>query len=620
MRLLNVATCELTEFNNEEERSRYCILSHRWGTDEVLYKDLLDPSTRPTAKTGWPKVAGACNLARLLGYEWIWIDTCCIDKSSSAELSEAVNSMFRWYQEADICIAYLADIRHMNHGPANYVSYLGDSNWFTRGWTLQELLAPRIVEFYSGDWKHLGSKNNISLDLERITGINAAYLSGHKRVTAASVAERMSWASGRQTTRVEDMAYCLLGIFNINMPLIYGERDKAFQRLQHAIIREIDDQTILAWGTGFIGPGQFDQSQREYQPLLAKSPYAFKDCGDLVPCTSPEAKSRLEIHQDGVKITSPILWNTEIFGDTHYNPRFGHSFVVLLAPLQCRRRADFFNCVTLVLECENISHSTVRDRLALDDIRLHRATQGWYLVPRNLWWTNRHRSTLIQFGAPEELNYHAVGQEEGFIIRTLPKGYSIKEYFVPTVADQRVLPSLRIPGAQPCGLSDPITVQIEKESHFSLALIIRYQFDMTQCPPPMLSEARRTSTSSDLSRQPYSIRSRIVRIPNGFNLEMVAAVDQNEVMENWDRLKMAGPDAKFKPGDVLNYEGSPLQKYTPLSLTFLKDRGYGDRVFILDITDPHREGVSAEDTLCLDNWGLKPFVDKKFASCFPCPD
>lgn len=101
-----------------------------------------------------------------LGYEWIWIDTCCTDKSSSAELSEAVNSMFRWYQEADICIAYLADIRHMDPRPVEDVTYLGDSNWFTRGWTLQGLLAPRVVEFHSGDWKHLGSRNNITLDLE----------------------------------------------------------------------------------------------------------------------------------------------------------------------------------------------------------------------------------------------------------------------------------------------------------------------------------------------------------------------------------------------------------------------------------------------------------------------
>lgn len=125
-----------------------------------------------------------------LGYKWIWIDTFCIVKSSNAELSEAINSMC-WYHEVHVCIAYLADVPHTNPRPVNYVVYLGDSNWFTRGWTLQELLAQRAAVFYSAEWRHPGSKDNISLDSERITGINAAYLSGQTRVTEASVAERM---------------------------------------------------------------------------------------------------------------------------------------------------------------------------------------------------------------------------------------------------------------------------------------------------------------------------------------------------------------------------------------------------------------------------------------------
>ncbi|KAI8671451.1 HET domain-containing protein [Fusarium keratoplasticum] len=544
-----------------------------WDTDEVLYKDLLDPSTKPTAKTGWPKVAGACNLAMHLGYEWIWIDTCCIDKSSSAELPEAVNSMFRWYQEADICIAYLADIRHMDPRPVKYVTYMRDSNWFTRGWTLQELLAPRVVEFYSGDWKHLGSRNNISLDLERITGINAAYLSGRKRVTEASVSERMSWASRRQTTRVEDMAYCLLGIFNINMPLIYGEREKAFKRLQHAIIREIDDQTILAWGTGFVGLEEIDQRHDDYQPLLARSPYAFKDCGDLVPCNSPQAKSRLEILQDGVKITSPILWETKILGDTHYNPLSGHSFVVLLAPLQCRRRSDFFDCIALVLKCENISHNTTRRRLTLEDMRLHRATQGWHLVPRKLWWTKPLRRTLIPLDALAELNHHTARQDEGLIIRTLPKGYSIKEYYDPTATYQRVPPSLRIPDAHPCGLSHPIIVSIGTDSRNSIALIIRYQFVPAQHPSPkphVKSEARRASASSDPNWQPCSIRGRIVCIPNGMDLKKVAKIDEADVRKQWDALKAIKPDARFIPGKRLDFRESRLEKCTWLLPKFFE--------------------------------------------------
>ncbi|RSL90454.1 hypothetical protein CEP51_000696 [Fusarium floridanum] len=602
MRLLNVLTNEVHEFNDEKKRSRYCILSHRWGADEVLYKDLLDPSTKPTAKAGWPKVSGACSLASRLGYEWIWIDTCCIDKSSSAELSEAVNSMFRWYQEADVCIAYLADIQHMNPRPANYVAYLGD------------------IDFYSVDCEHLGSKNNISLDLERITGINAAYLSGKKRATEASVAERTSWASGRQTTRVEDMAYCLLGIFNINLPLIYGERDKAFQRLQHAIIREIDDQTILAWGTGFIRPRELDQCHDEYQPLLAKSPYAFKDCGDLVPCSSPQAKSRLEVRQDGVKITSPILWDTEILGDTHYNPLSGHSFVVLLAPLQCRRMSDFFNCVALVLKCENISHGTARRRLILDDMRLHRVTQGWHLVPRRSWWTEPLRQTLRPLDTPAEPNYHTTRQDKGFIIRILPKGYSVKECYDPTETYQCVPPSLRIPDAHSCGLSHPIIVSIGTDSQPNIALIIRYQFDMARHPSPKPQsepEARRSSISPDHNWQPCGIRGRFVYIPDGFDLKKVAEVDDDDVEKQWDALKATKPYAKFMPGIRLDFWESRLQKCIWLLPTFSKDPGYGNYVYILDILDIHGKGVSAEDEYCLENRGLEPFLDKEFASHFP---
>ncbi|KAL2693895.1 hypothetical protein Neosp_000461 [[Neocosmospora] mangrovei] len=620
MRLLNALTNELHEFNDEKTRSRYCILSHRWDTDEIFYEDLLGSATKPFAKTGWSKVGGACNLAMSLGYEWIWIDTCCIDKSSSAELSEAVNSMFRWYQEADICIAYLADVQHIDPRPADYVAYLGDSDWFTRGWTLQELLAPRSVEFYSADWKHLGSKNNISLDLQRITGINAAYLNGHKEVTEASVAERMSWASGRQTTRVEDIAYCLLGIFNINMPLIYGERDKAFQRLQHAIIREIDDQTILAWGTSFIGPGEIDQSHHEHQPLLAKSPYAFKDCGDLVPFSSLQANARLEIHQDGIRITSPILWDTEILGDTHYNPLSGHSFVVLLAPLQCRRRDDFFNCVALALKCENISHGTNRTRLTLDDMRLHRVTQGWHLVPRKSWWIEPLRRTLIPLDALAELNYHTAIQDEGFIIRTLPKGYSVKEWYDPTAPYSCVPPSLHIPGAHPCGLSYPIIFSIGTDSQPTIAVLIRYQFDLAQRTSPKPhgeSEARRASVSPDPNWQPCSIRCRIVYIPDGFDLKKVAEIDEMEVEKQWDALKATRPDARFLPGTRLDIWETRLQKCIWLRPTFLTDPRYGSYVSILDIDDIHGKGVSAEDEHCLVDRGLEPFVDKAFASHFP---
>ncbi|EEU46111.1 uncharacterized protein NECHADRAFT_79290 [Fusarium vanettenii 77-13-4] len=323
------------------------------------------------------------------------------------------------------------------------------------------------------------------------------------------------------------------------MPLIYGERDKAFQRLQHAIIREIDDQTILAWGTGFVEPGEVDQPHHDHQPLLATSPYAFKDCGNLVPCSSPQAKARLEIRQDGVRITSPILWDTEIFGDTRYNPL---------------------------------------------------VTQGWHLVPRKSWWTEPLRRTLIPLDAPAELNYQAARQDEGFIIRTLPKGYSIKECYDPTEPYPFVPPSLRIPDAHPCGLSHPIIVAIGTHSQPTIALIIRYQFDLAQHLSPKPhgeSKAQPTSASPDPNRQPCSIRGRIVYIPDGFDLKKVAEIDEMDVKQQWESLKATRPDARFLPGNRLDYWESRLQKCIWLLPTFSKDPGYGNYVFILDIKDIH---------------------------------
>ncbi|KAF5007316.1 hypothetical protein FDECE_6362 [Fusarium decemcellulare] len=177
------------------------------GSEEVLFQDL---GNNPSAKAGWRKVQSACELARTLGNEWTWIDTCCIDKSNHDELTEPINSMFRWYKEATICYAYMADVPYSTSEPANYMTYLGGSRWFTRGWTLQELLAPQFVDFYSAEWKLIGSKDKLGPHLERITGIGAAYMDYrkhiHKSLTAASVAERMSWASKRQTTRIEDLA------------------------------------------------------------------------------------------------------------------------------------------------------------------------------------------------------------------------------------------------------------------------------------------------------------------------------------------------------------------------------------------------------------------------------
>lgn len=158
------------------------------------------------------------------GFTYVWVDTFCIDKSSSAELQESINSMFRWYEKASVCFAYLSDVSSP-HGAEKAGSEFRASKWFTRGWTLQELLAPSSLEFFDRSWSLIGVKSDLSIIIQEVTGINSQYVAGvptsagmsvYQCLSRASVAERMSWASRRRTTRPEDLAYCLLGIFDVS--------------------------------------------------------------------------------------------------------------------------------------------------------------------------------------------------------------------------------------------------------------------------------------------------------------------------------------------------------------------------------------------------------------------
>jgi hypothetical protein len=232
MHLLNVHSKALISV--VDPIPKYVILSHTWGNDEITYEKILGATVEPDSAR-WAKINGACQQAQEHEFDYIWIDTCCINKASSAELSEAINSMFNWYKDGALCYAYLSDVTSDN------VSSFSQSRWFTRRWTLQELLAPKHVRFYSKDWKYIGSKNTHGLAISSVTGIPVQILAEVENLWSTSVACRMSWAANRTTTRLEDMAYCLLGIFDVNMPILYGEREKAFSRLQDEIIKISDD-------------------------------------------------------------------------------------------------------------------------------------------------------------------------------------------------------------------------------------------------------------------------------------------------------------------------------------------------------------------------------------------
>ncbi|CAN8098101.1 unnamed protein product [Discula destructiva] len=251
MRLLNTKTLELADFVGDDIPP-YAILSHTWSEEEVTLRDMQDSGKRSTM-LGFDKIISCCKQAGEVDeLDWVWVDTCCIDKTSSAELSEAINSMFTWYKKAVVCYAYLSDVPPLD--PFINEMAFSRSRWFTRGWTLQELLAPRELEFYAQDWTELGTKWSLYEQLTAITSVPRDILLGKGSLGDHSVAERMSWASNRETTRVEDMAYSLLGIFDINMPLLYGEGRRAFFRLQQEVLTRELDFTIFLWSR-LLQPG-----------------------------------------------------------------------------------------------------------------------------------------------------------------------------------------------------------------------------------------------------------------------------------------------------------------------------------------------------------------------------
>jgi hypothetical protein len=293
---------------------------------------------------------------------YIWIDTCSIDKSSSSELSEAINSMYRWYEKSMVCYAYLEDVEE-NYDDAyedtdedtnndsidsldgNVKQSIQKSRWFTRGWTLQELIAPSRILFFSKNWVLLGAKNAKNWEPERslikllssITTIPEAVLADPSQRTSCSVAKKMSWAARRKTTREEDMAYSLLGIFEVNMPLLYGEGTRAFRRLQEEIIKETDDQSLFAWGLKQrrFPPYLFDEFAFDPE-ILAPNPSAFAMSAKIVPFPSAPNRQPYTMTNKGLRIDLRLLEESR-----------AHTPVALL---DCHYEDDFTGVIGIVLK------------------------------------------------------------------------------------------------------------------------------------------------------------------------------------------------------------------------------------------------------------------------------
>lgn len=286
MRLLNTRTGEF-KWIEDPRQVYYAVLSHVWAkpgdpeyAPEQTYQDLLrfqeearTDGTLPISKFS-DKLRRFCETALRDGIELGWADTCCIDKTSSSELSEAINSMYSWYAYSGACYAFLRDVNPPTEGtPAREwrISFRG-SEWFKRGWTLQELIAPRTVIFvskapeaYHDGWEVLGSKHNLAACISSETGIDVAVLTFERSPEEIPIAQRMAWMQSRETTRLEDEAYCLMGIFGVNMQTNYGEGRYAFVRLQEKILSQSPDQTIFAWGPSLDDPSLI-------QNLLRSSP------------------------------------------------------------------------------------------------------------------------------------------------------------------------------------------------------------------------------------------------------------------------------------------------------------------------------------------------------------
>ncbi|KDR77780.1 hypothetical protein GALMADRAFT_245882 [Galerina marginata CBS 339.88] len=320
MRLLDVHQLKVESFIDSNLPS-YAILSHTWGDGEVTHQDI--GTSAAISMAGYAKVKKCCEVAIQDGFRYVWMDTCCIDKTSSSELSEAINSMYQWYKSAAVCYVYLSDVQ-AGDDPSDPDSSFSKSRWFTRGWTLQELIAPSSVVFYDSRWTEIGTKYDLQENVSRITRIPCDGLA-FQNMNQFSVAERMSWAALRETTRIEDIAYCLMGIFDVNMPTLYGEGQKAFSRLQQEIMNRTDDHSLFVWVNPYsetppIDYGWCTTEEGQIFPttsigylanfgtgLLASSPRQFQDVRGVLRLEGASTKHPHSLTNKGLHIWLPVV-------------------------------------------------------------------------------------------------------------------------------------------------------------------------------------------------------------------------------------------------------------------------------------------------------------------------
>ena len=362
----------------DDEITDYAILSHRWiDLKEVDYEEMVDLARIDVEerdeirqRSGYTKIWYTCQQAKEDGYKWVWVDTCCIDKRSSAELSEALNSMYRWYENSRVCYVYLHDVPDLfpmerdksryQHPKSN-----GWPEWFSRGWTLQEMIASRDIWFFNKNWQRIGDKTTLAHTLSTITRVPQHILTRGLAGNRPCVAQIMSWAANRTTTRVEDRAYSLMGLLGVNMPMLYGEGQKAFHRLQLEIIRTSNDQSIFAWLDGQV---EWTGS------CLADDPSFFQRCSRMKlidfdtfikPLKSDKPAEELEEHFDTFPITNRgihiwMLLDSYVGSDFHFKAwlpchnKSGHQAFINLA---------LWTPITIGVLCQGVGNICLQRKL-----------------------------------------------------------------------------------------------------------------------------------------------------------------------------------------------------------------------------------------------------------------
>lgn len=375
---------------------KYAIFSHRWTASEPSYKDVCASGSsgslgkyRSTKTAGLAKLVQLCETARAIGYKFVWSDTCCIDKDNTAELSEAIHAMYKWYSHSHLCIVHFAG--------SSSLEDFDQEPWFTRGWTLQELLAPRRIKFFDKGWRPFTTLDNDKKDealmstLLRVTRIprdvivadNSHGIRGH------GVWEIMSWAAPRKTSRIEDAAYCLYGLFGVHPSIAYGEGEKAFPNLVEAIAERYHSWDVFAWSG--------EASERH--PALPSSPVCYARW-DKAMVSGEVGMTEFTLMPHGLRLTSVPLIPMVFASETRNSD--GESFTVTLSPRSDSATAlGVYSDVTV--ECGSRRLQFIRD--ATD---LHACILNYKPSSCNRWGELQIGNTYVCF-----LLYRSLQSAEG---------------------------------------------------------------------------------------------------------------------------------------------------------------------------------------------------------------